>query len=266
MKVALIALCSLALASTARAEEVLRPDQIPQRARELADKGRAFHDAGDYPSAIAAYKEAYVLAPSAGLLFNLAQAYRLAGNCDDAAWMYHRYLDTNPRSPRRALAETHLATVERCRKSQLHLAVDPGALPPDPPLPREPYVAPSVPVAIQTTTDETAGQREKQIGIWLAISGGVSMIGAGVFALDAHDASNTVEELSRRGAKWQDIKSVDDRGRLSSTLAAVFGIGGVATAATGGVLYALGLRSEKARHLSIAPSAHGGQVSLAWTF
>ena len=30
------------------------------------------------------------------LLFNLAQAYRLQGNCDDAALMYRRYLATNP--------------------------------------------------------------------------------------------------------------------------------------------------------------------------
>ena len=49
-----------------------------------------------HEAAVAAFKEAYVLAPSPGLLFNIAQAYRLAGNCDDAAWMYRRFLDTNP--------------------------------------------------------------------------------------------------------------------------------------------------------------------------
>src|SRR5690349_21094377 len=92
----------------ARANEKIPPERVPQKARELADKGRAYHDAGDYMKAVAAFKEAYVLAPSPALLFNIAQAYRLAGDCDDAAWMYRRYLDTNPGPERRSLAETHL--------------------------------------------------------------------------------------------------------------------------------------------------------------
>src|ERR1043165_3802531 len=60
------------------ADNALRPDQIPAKARELATRGRIFHDAGDYPDAIAAFKEASVPAPSPGLLFTTAQSYRLA--------------------------------------------------------------------------------------------------------------------------------------------------------------------------------------------
>src|SRR5690606_28579845 len=84
------------------------------------------HDRGDYARAIAAFKEAYVLAPSPGLLFNLAQAYRLRGNCDDAALMYRRYIAAAPRSAdERALAEAHLATVVRCvQKRNLNLPPD----------------------------------------------------------------------------------------------------------------------------------------------
>src|SRR5258706_6885134 len=92
----------------AQADSALKPEKIPAKARELASRGRAFHDAGDYAAAVDAYKEAYVLAPSPGLLFNIAQAYRLAGNCDEAAWMYRRYLDTNPTGPDKTLAEQHL--------------------------------------------------------------------------------------------------------------------------------------------------------------
>src|SRR5262249_1560300 len=109
-----VAVALVAAAPPARAEEMLRPDQIPEKARVLAEGGRHYHDAGDYEQAIAAFKEAYVLAPSPGLLFNLAQAYRLAGQCDDAAWMYRRYLDASPAADRRAIAENHLAIVEKC--------------------------------------------------------------------------------------------------------------------------------------------------------
>src|SRR5512143_3140072 len=113
---------------TALADNALRPEQIPDRARALANKGRVYHDAGDYNAAIAAFKEAYVLAPSPGLLFHIAQAYRLAGSCDDAAWMYRRFLDTNPSGPNRDLAEQHLSAVEKCGAGGLRLTVIPPKL------------------------------------------------------------------------------------------------------------------------------------------
>src|SRR3569623_577048 len=90
--------------------------------------------------AVAAFKEAYVLAPSPGLLFNIAQAYRLAGDCDDAAWMYRRFLDTNPGEASRALAEQHLSSVEKCGHGGL-LVVSPPVLEAKVPAP-EPAAAP----------------------------------------------------------------------------------------------------------------------------
>ena len=75
---------------------------IPEKARFLADRGRQLQRDGKFAEALEAYKAAYVLAPSPGLLFNLAQAYRLNGDCDDAAWMYRRFLDTDPRDDLRS--------------------------------------------------------------------------------------------------------------------------------------------------------------------
>src|SRR5262249_31765764 len=125
--------------AAAHAGEPEPPPQIPQKARKLVDTGRAAHEKGEYARAIALFKEAYVIAPSPGLLFNLGQAYRLMGNCDDAALMYHRYLDASPSSEGRSLAELHLATVERCMaKRSLHIPMDESmaylrvAPPPDP--------------------------------------------------------------------------------------------------------------------------------------
>src|SRR6187551_2944193 len=89
-------------------------DTVPNRARDLAERGRIAHDSKDYSTAIVSFTEAYALAPAPGLLFNLAQAYRLRGNCDDAALMYRRFLATNPPDDARLLAEAHLSTVERC--------------------------------------------------------------------------------------------------------------------------------------------------------
>ena len=45
---------------------------IPEKAKALADRGRQLQHERNYADAIEAYKAAYVLAPSPGLLFNLA--------------------------------------------------------------------------------------------------------------------------------------------------------------------------------------------------
>ncbi|HSR99814.1 MAG TPA: hypothetical protein VLM79_22325, partial [Kofleriaceae bacterium] len=37
---------------------------VPAKARALAERGRASHDAGDYAAAITAFTQAYVMAPS----------------------------------------------------------------------------------------------------------------------------------------------------------------------------------------------------------
>jgi tetratricopeptide (TPR) repeat protein len=87
---------------------------VPARARALAARGRALHAAGDYGHAIEAFREAYALAPSPGLLFNLAQSYRLAGRCGESAAMYREFLASGPARAQRAVATAQLAIVEAC--------------------------------------------------------------------------------------------------------------------------------------------------------
>lgn len=86
--------------------------EIPRRARELATEGQAAHVAGDYARAAQAFEHAYVLAPSNALLFDLAQAYRLAGDCESAAIMYRRYLDASDDVDAREVAWAHLRDMQ----------------------------------------------------------------------------------------------------------------------------------------------------------
>lgn len=237
-----------------------KSQRVPQKARELAEKGRAYHDAGDYAKAVAAFKEAYVLAPSPALLFNIAQAYRLAGNCDDAAWMYRRYIDTSPDSEHRALAEQHLSSVEKCGHGGL-LVVTPPAI--DAKVPEPPKDEPSV---TAMTTDEPAGSRTKQVALWVGIGGGVALAGAVYFAHDASDASDNVSNLYKHGGKGSDVASQDARGQRSAELAEVFGIGGGLAVVGAGVLYAVGRHYESAQHVAVVPHAHGAEVGLSWHF
>jgi tetratricopeptide (TPR) repeat protein len=278
--VALLGVASAA--GTSHADNALRPEKIPTKAKELATRGRIYHDAGDYQAAIAAFKEAYVLAPSPGLLFNIAQAYRLAGNCDEAAWMYRRFLDTNPTGPNKALAEQHLASVVKCGSGGLPtLVINPKVIAkvPDPklvaketstskskPSPRGDKPDPNASITVAADETDHRGRTYKRIGIGLGVGAGAALVGAAVFALDSADASNNVSETYKKGGKWDDVKDIDARGKRSATLATALGIGGGVALASGVVLYGLGHRYEKAQHVAVGPTAHGAQVSLSWGF
>jgi tetratricopeptide (TPR) repeat protein len=257
----------------ASADNALRPEKIPAKARVLANRGRVYHDAGDYQAAVAAFKEAYVLAPSPGLLFNIAQAYRLAGNCDEAAWMYRRFLDTNPNGPNKALAEQHLSVVEKCGRGGLPTIaiVKPIAKVPDPKsvarVDASASTSTNLTASTSFDTEDHKARTYKRVGVGLTVGAGAAFVGAAVFALDARDAQNTVEETYQRGGKWSDVKDVDARGKRSAMIATALGVGGGVALVSGAVFYGLGHRYEKAQHVAVVPTQGGGaQVSLSWGF
>ncbi len=249
----------LAASTPARAGEPATPDVIPPKARTLAERGRAFHEAGDYASAIAAFKEAYVLAPSPGLLFNLAQAYRLAGNCDDASLMYRRYLATRPRAEARVLAEEHLHTVERCvHKQALH--IPPDALTALPALP-----APSTNAPAQSPAPEHS-PLTKRLGMGLIATSALATSLAVYYGLEAHDAARSVEDAYAQGAKWSAVRDLDARGQRDARTAAVLGVAGGVALAGGITLYVLGRRREQPSRIAVAPTRGGAEVSWAWRY
>jgi tetratricopeptide (TPR) repeat protein len=262
VKASAIMLAAVLSAAPAYADNALRPERIPTKARLLAEKGRALHNAGDYNAAVSAFKEAYVLAPSPGLLFNIAQAYRLAGNCDEAAWMYRRFLDTSPIGNHRALAENHLAAVERCGSGGLKV----GTSQPQADAVPIPEPAAGSLVTFAALPDNSRSRKYKRIGLGTAIGGGALLAGAAYFAIDANEAANAVAETYKRGGKWDDIKDVDARGRRSSTIATALGIGGGLAVVSGAVLFGVGRHYEQAQHVAVTPTARGAQVSLSWGF
>ncbi len=258
----IVAALVAAASGTVFAGEPAPPEFIPAKARALADKGRAFHDAGDYGNAIIAFKEAYVMAPSPGLLFNLAQSYRLQGNCDDASLMYRRYIATGPSAEGKTIAEGHLGTVERCaHKASLGIPQDPTS-----------------PAAVVIKTDRESGslfatapvnrkaELKKDIGLGLIIGGGVAIGVAAYYGFRAHEAASEVEAGYANGAKWKDLQDIDARGESSASMATIFGIGGGLAVAGGVTLYLLGRHSERMAPIAVAPTKNGAAVNVSWRF
>ena len=239
-------------------------EKIPPKARKLAEHGREMHQRGQYDRAITAFKEAYVIAPSPGLLFNIAQAYRLQGNCEDAVLMYKRFLQTGPDPGARSVAEQHLGTVERCvQKRTLNI-----------PLPEQmaylnvpPPPGPEKVIVTDKRDIERPTEIKKDVGIGLTIGGGLALATAAYFGYRAYDAERDVERAYERGAKWNEIKDIHARGESAERAAKIFAVGGGLAVVGGVTLWVIGRRDERANQLAVTPTAKGGAaVSYSWQF
>ncbi|HVV85531.1 MAG TPA: tetratricopeptide repeat protein [Kofleriaceae bacterium] len=102
--------------TTVRPERVrmIAPASVDDAARAQSDRGRELYERGDYQGASEAYREAYRLRPSPGVLFNLGQSYRQDGRCEEAAVAYRAVLASDLAGPARDLAEQQLDAVETC--------------------------------------------------------------------------------------------------------------------------------------------------------
>jgi tetratricopeptide (TPR) repeat protein len=81
-------------------------------AKQYVDAGLAAQDSGDYETAITFYLKAYQLVPHPALLFNMAQAHRLAGHIDQALSLYKQYLSEDPSSAQARTARALVSEIE----------------------------------------------------------------------------------------------------------------------------------------------------------
>ena len=235
------------LADRARAE----PDVSPV-ARRFSDQGRALHELGDYDEAIVAYKQAYLISPSPGILFNMAQAYRLAGDCANAAMLYRRFLEKSEDPSASRIARRQLAAVEPCAsKAEAAAADDRQAL------------ARRAPIAVVAAPSAPG---HGHAALYVA---GASALALGVgayFAVDARDAGDQVAAGYARGEKWSQIAPIDARGQQSSELAiGSFVIGGAALA-TAAILYWRERHDADSRRpiVMAAPTSRGAALGVTW--
>ncbi|MGE0551116.1 MAG: tetratricopeptide repeat protein [Kofleriaceae bacterium] len=246
MKLSRVTLCCvLAVASVASA------DPVPDQARALAERGRQLHEQGHYSAAIDAFEKAYLLAPSTGLLFNLGQAHRLAGNCDDAAAMYRRYLANEPRDRARKVARSQLASLDHCAvASHGKTAVSRRAA-----RDRAP-----------TRARPRRGVTMTRIGIGTTVGGAIALGAAAYYGWQAHDASNEVARGYAMGTTWPELVPVHERGERAASRAWLLGVSGGIAAVTGVSLYVAGKRKAREFPIVVSGKDGGAQVGVKWKF
>jgi tetratricopeptide (TPR) repeat protein len=88
-------------------------------ARQYVDAGLAAQNAGDYDTAVTLYSKAYQLVQHPVLIFDMAQAHRLAGHIDQALTLYARYLDEEPKGAQAQTARGLVTELEAQKARQV---------------------------------------------------------------------------------------------------------------------------------------------------
>jgi tetratricopeptide (TPR) repeat protein len=109
-------------------------------ARDLYKKGMTHYELGSFEEAIDEFKRAYELTKAPGLLFNLAQVYRLKKDWEQARFFYKTYLRVEPAAANRADGEALIGEAEERQKAAEREAAHPPEPPPAPVLTPPPPV------------------------------------------------------------------------------------------------------------------------------
>jgi tetratricopeptide (TPR) repeat protein len=235
----LVICCAVCLAApAARGDDTVA-------ARLHYNQGTKAFDLGLYDKAIAEYMTAYQAVNDPALLYNLAQAHRLAGHVRDALRFYRVYLQRLPGAENRPEVEQKIMELKQAA-DRLDRAQN--GLQPDRPL--DPGVEPGAPTPppVVATENAVVVARPEQPGRTLRLAGigtgaaGVAGLAVGIaFGALAQSASSSLTSTSRNGGFY-------DPGKYSSghTDQIVEGVTlgiGAAAVATGVVLYVLGRRA-----------------------
>lgn len=214
-------------------------------AEELYDQGQHAFDAGDYPRAIAKWKRSYELSSAPLLLFNVAQAYRLSGDCEHALASYKRFTEAlateiEPTSDQRAIADDFIHELQpKCG-------------------------APTRPPSGDHSSATPA--RTLKVAGFATGGAGVALVATGLlFGRRASSLGDEVTSDCAVSCDWATEKSKQSDGQRDATIGKVLDGVGLAAIAVGVGMYIYGSR-EGQPALAIQRGAHGATVtwSRAW--
>jgi tetratricopeptide (TPR) repeat protein len=130
---------------------------VEDAAHEHYRRGTAAYNLGKYQEAAKEYEQAYEATLDPALLFNVAQAYRLAGDRKRAITTYRSYLRSAPNGAERGLAELKLKELESQPNAEAPPVPPPAPEQPVAPGPSSPSPAPPGPLATPDLQAEGTG-------------------------------------------------------------------------------------------------------------
>lgn len=260
-----------------------------EQAQALYESGVRHYNVAEYDEAIADYKAAYKLYPEPTFLYNIAVAYRMKGDCQQALVFYRTYLRNEPNPPNKDKIDQRVAEMEECVKKKGGTVTPPDGKdpldkpPPDdrdprdksPPDDKNPDDKIVRPPPERARSDRRPGRTKKILGL-TTMGVGLAAAATGVyFGLQAADAADEVQAFydSMPGGAlvWtQDLEDTEARGQRDETISLALYLAGGAAVVGGGVLWWLGHRDDRAArgdlHAAAVPLPGGGQLVLGWEF
>jgi tetratricopeptide (TPR) repeat protein len=173
-------------------------DQVSS-ARQHFQKGTTLYELSKFHEAAAEYEQAYQAKPDPALLFNIGQAYRLAGEQQAALRSYRSYLRKVPDATNRAEVEGYIERLQKAIDEQKTAPpVAPAPVPAPAPPPTTTVAAPSNQALVASPAPPAERKPVyKQWWLWTAVgvvvAGGA--VGLAVAFTTPHNASgpaNTV--------------------------------------------------------------------------
>jgi len=146
------------------------------RARDLYEEGARLYNLGQYENALRSFEQAYAVSGAKPLLFNIAQAHRLAGpgHCEKALLTYDTYLREDPQASNRIEVEQRIAEMRTCTERER--ANQAAAQPP--PRPAATVSAPKIETT--ATTDKRPPPAPSVAPLVLTGVGGILTLAGGV--------------------------------------------------------------------------------------
>jgi tetratricopeptide (TPR) repeat protein len=245
-----VVLALVALTSTSAADE-------RTEAKEHFVKGTKAFDLGAYEEAVSEYSAAYRLHDDPALLYNIAQAHRLAEHTTEALRFYRMFLVRSPNATNRDEVEQKITELQKLVDLQKRTQNSPPDHTRSPAESAAPSVEskPTTPVPSQSTQPATVsmraermegrpGRTKKIAGLITAGVGVAALVVGGTFGGLAAKAGDDLTKLDQNMQTFDPAKQ--SAGKTDQLLEAMFlGIGGAAVIA-GLVVYVLGHREARA--------------------
>jgi tetratricopeptide (TPR) repeat protein len=239
----------VAMAGSAHAQ--LTPQQ-KQEIHQHYDRATRAYDMGKYPEAVDEYQKVYEIDGDPVMLYNIAQAYRLNEQPQEAIHFYRRYLQRSPEARNRDDVERKIATQEKVIEDKRKAAAAVQPPPPPPPktttpkpvqttvAPPPPLPPPPPPPIVRATAPvhepEPPSNAQRIIG-WSMIGAGVaSDVVAVIEGIRAKNRGDALTTASKSGTLPMYDPNLQSERKKANIIAIVCGIAGTAVAVAGAVV------------------------------
>lgn len=265
---ALLVVIGLALVAT----PALADDKA--KAKQLFDEGMKHFNVAEYPEAIAQWKQGYLLSKKPLFLFNIAQAYRFAGDCGQAMAFYESYEREEQNPKNQDEVDAGIAACKNAKppekKPEQVTTTTQQTPPPDktPPVQTPPQTKPVETKPVETPVAPAPAPEESGGGLRTAgiVTAGVGVLAGAAGIYFALQSKKWSDKLNGWDMPWTSTQSGwQTTGKADATKAWIFGGGGIVLAVAGGVMYALGGKSSE-HQVAIAPTRGGAAVAWGFSF